>query len=236
MIYCKKKEDIMLKLVPYLIITILLGATIYKPNVYGILFMGLYIVFTVYCLLITKKQKNIDKEKWTAYEAELISKYYYALTVNLGVRYLSFLLNTLRIFSIAWLIIFIVTGIWYMLPVLIILFFIASVPVERLDPFTLLETGSFNRPDIAKKYHALKLVYEKFNPVMGDNFVDIERNEEICSIINNKLNEHNVGNIDIDSAIDTIIDEYNSAAYKIPLEDYLDWYIEYQLDEADNVT
>lgn len=149
-----------------LAIIVILGLliwAIFNPIIPGYIYIGLYITLSIYCIIVTRKQKDIKKEGWTSYEVGLISEYYLALTAYYGAKLFSTVLNTFRWMGALWMILFFIYGMWFHGGFMIVAFFATFVASLRLDPFTALQSGSKKNPQMALKLEALSSIFQKIN-------------------------------------------------------------------------
>jgi hypothetical protein len=137
--------------------------SIFMPVVGGYTFVGLYLAFQAYLLLIDSSKPNPDPSKWDTDEIEIIRKYHLALRFPFGANTMSTQLNGIR-----WTGLFIFTPwflwnqMWIAAAVAAISFFVTASIAVRLDPFFFLgDAVNSGKMQFASELYLLKDVSER---------------------------------------------------------------------------
>jgi len=107
----------------------------FNPAWGGNAYVGIYILFTAYLILIDNLKPKIDTKEWTASEVQVLGKYHLALRFSFGAKDMSCFLNGLRWSGILFAFLFLFNGMWIQLILTIIGFFLTADISVRLDPF-----------------------------------------------------------------------------------------------------
>lgn len=137
---------------------------LFMPHAAGYTYIIIYGLFGGYLFLIDKMKPNLDSEKWSTEEIEIIRKYHLALRFSFGTRDMSLYLNGFRWVSILWVILFLFNQMWFSALFLVISFFITASISVRLDPFFFLaQAVQSGQMQFAHELSLLKSISERLN-------------------------------------------------------------------------